>query len=101
MHFLLFCVLVSGSLRPVSGCCRGVQYWIVWEILQLRNAWFDSGYMFCISAWRLRTTVHIFYGEVDSDPEVFFSVLLQNGEVCSVEASVFSLVTHSSHLEPG
>ena len=31
----------------------------------------------------------------------FFSVLLQNGEVCSVEASVFSLVTHSSHLEPG
>ena len=43
-------VLVSGSLRPVTGCCRGVQYWIVWEILQLRNAWFDSGYMFCISA---------------------------------------------------
>ena len=31
----------------------------------------------------------------------FFSVLLQNGEVCSVEASVFSPVTHSSHLEPG
>ena len=32
-------------------------------------------------------TAHNFYVNVNSNPEVFFSVLTQNGEVCSVDAS--------------
>ena len=73
-HYLLLGVLASGSLCPVSWCCRGVQHGFLGRFFQLlvRNTWFDSGYMFCISAWRLGATVHIFYGEVDLNPEVVF-----------------------------
>ena len=47
-----------GSIGRLSGYCR--------------NAWLDSGYIFCASAWLLNVISHIFYVEVDSNPEVFF-----------------------------
>ena len=40
---------------------------------------------------------HIFYGEVNSYPEVFFFVLTQNGEVCSVDASGALKIGNSMH----
>ena len=42
---------------------------------------------------------HNFYVDVDSDPEVFLSVLMQNGEVCSADASARSPLMRCSHLE--
>ena len=63
-------------------------------MLLVRKTCFDSGYMFCISYCPFGRMAPIFYGEVDSEPEVFFSVLTQNGELCSVDASFFSLVAH-------
>ena len=50
------------------------------------NAWLDSGYMFCISAWRFWMRCSV-------------SVLTQNGEVCSADASVYSSGVRCSHLE--
>ena len=57
-------------------------------VLLVRNAWFDSGYLFCGSLGVFGRITHIFHVDVDSDFEAFFSVLTQNGEVCSVDASV-------------
>ena len=42
---------------------------------------------------------HIFYVAADSNPEVFLSLLLQNGEACTVDASGCSFALRSSHLE--
>ena len=42
---------------------------------------------------------HIFYVAADSDPEVLLSLLLQNGDVCPVDASGCSFASRSSHLE--
>ena len=52
-----------GVTRPVSGCCMWkTENWILWEILRLlvRNAWIDSGYMFCFSTWRFWTKFALF-----------------------------------------
>ena len=48
-----------------------------------RNAWLDSGYTFYVRAWRFWTICAHF---------LRCAVLTLNGEVCSVDASVFSLV---------
>ena len=52
-----------------------------------RDAWLDSEYMLCISTDAFGRIAHNFYVAVDSNPEVFFFALTQNGEVCSVAAS--------------
>ena len=59
-----------------------------------RNAWFHREILLLLAAMlgAFGRFAPIFYSEVDSEPEVFFSVLTRNGEVCSVDASVFSLV---------
>ena len=47
-----------GSIGRLSGYCR--------------NTLIDSGYIFCVIVWLLNVISHIFYVEVDSNPEVFF-----------------------------
>ena len=42
--------------------------------------------------------LHHFCVDVDLDPEVFFSVLTQNGEVCSVDASGYGPCMRCPHL---
>ena len=52
-----------------------------------RNVWLDIGYMFCISFWLPGSHV--------------FGVFTQNGEVCSVDASVFSPARDARTWKPG
>ena len=42
---------------------------------------------------------HLFYVAADSNPEVLFSLLLQNGEACPVDASGCSFAQRGSRLE--
>ena len=84
VHYLLVALYLSecclrntviGSIGRLSGYCR--------------NACLDSGYTFCASALLLNVISHFFYVEVDSNLKCSLSVLTQNGEVCSADASVF------------
>ena len=62
-----------------------VRQWI--HVLHQYLALLDDWHLFSTVKWSLSL-------------KCFFSVLTRNGEVFSVDASVFSLL-HSSHLEPG
>ena len=53
----------------------------------MRYTWLDSGYMLCINTSGFWTNFPVFLVELDSDPEAFLSVLRQNGELSSVNAS--------------
>ena len=59
------------------------------QVALLRNAWLDSGYMFCVSSFLLWPFCSYFYAKGNSDPEVgSFTVLLSGaGEACTVDAS--------------
>ena len=95
VHYSLYASYRAVTL-PESGCCLWSAGWIFREILVCysgANTWFDSGYMFCISCGATAKWVRIL--------KSFLSVLTQNGDVCSVDASVFHPLLHSSHLEPG
>ena len=90
VHYFLMASYLAVT-RPVLGCCVWyTEIWILWEILRLfgRNAWLDSGYMFRISTWRFGRIAHIFYGEVDSNSEVF--CLRSHAEWRSVLSRCFS-----------
>ena len=92
--------LVSGSLSSVSGCC-------MWggsldssgdDFVYGRSAWLDSGYGVCGSTWLLDE-----FHTVSTSPwtrilKCSLSVLTQNGEVCSADASVFWSSSRCSHL---
>ena len=73
VHIISLYVLVSGTHCSCVWVLP-VEYRILVSreerVLLTRNAWFDSGYMYCISAWWLLNELPIFYGEVDSDPDV-------------------------------
>ena len=65
----------------------------------LFNAWFYSGYISCFSTPGFWTNFPAFLVDLDSDPEAFLSVLTQNGEVCSVDASGYGPCMRSPHLK--
>ena len=83
--------LYLAVLFPVSGCCSwstGIGFFGRRCCLSLgRNAWLDLEYLFCISTGLSERIAHKFYVAVDSNPEVWVSVLAQNVEVCFVDAS--------------
>ena len=81
---------------PRLGVACGVQNWIFREILGLLlcNTWFDSGYMFCDSLRRYWNELHTFSSlPWTRNLRSSVSVLSQNGDMCSVDASVRSPVT--------
>ena len=51
------------------------------------NAWYNCGYMLCVSSLAMEEFHICFYDAADSDPEAFSPFGL-NGEVCPVDASV-------------
>ena len=69
--FSPFEATVDTCYASVSGCCCDT-----W-----RNTWLDSGNMLCFSTPGFWTNFPVFSVDVDSDPEVFLSVLTQIGEV--------------------
>ena len=75
---------VIGSIGRLSGYCR--------------NAWLDSGYIFCVSAWLLNVISHISASKWTRILKYSLSILSQTGEVCSA-ASVFWSSSRCSHLE--
>ena len=84
---IVLLLLVSGSLFSVSGCCN-VEY----GTLDFSGDDFVRGAMLGLTVYTGLATVlgfgrisHIFYVDVGSDFSVFLS---QNGEVCSVDASI-------------
>ena len=106
--------LESGALFPcdsvpgshwfrASGCClSSTENWILTGDFCLRGCgtWFDSRYMFCDSTLVAMDEFHtFFYDAADSNPEVLLSLLLQNGEVCPVDASGCSFAQRGSHWE--
>ena len=90
--------LGSGSL--VSGVwVLLVDYrcWVLLEMLPFCRAQclLDSEYMFCISTGRVMDELDAFS---TSNPEVWISVLAQNGEVCSVLPQVLEFRSFSQEL---
>ena len=73
VHYSPFSPCVWQSLLLRLGVACGVQLFDFREILVLlvRNAWFDSGYMFCAVLAFIGRITHIFYVDVDSDCRVF------------------------------
>ena len=65
-----------------------------------RNAWLDSGYIFCISIWLLTNPAH-FLRRSGLELTCSVSVLLQKGEVCSADASVFGPRRDARTLKTG
>ena len=72
VHYLLVASYLAVT-RAVSGCC-------MWSTeldssgdfsVTRAHSWLDSGYMFCICLGAFGRVMHIFYGEVGSNPEVF------------------------------
>ena len=86
---------ILQSLLVRLGVACGVQSLDFREILVLlvRNAWFDSGYMFCVSLGAFGRLAHISYVKGNSDLEVDSRPALRRaasrfGEVSIVDASV-------------
>ena len=89
---MVLCFLTASYLavtRPVSGCCVwNTEIWILREILRFgRNAWLDSGCSASVGC-AFGRIAHIFYGEVDSNSEVF--CLRSHAELRSVLSRCFS-----------
>ena len=87
MHYFHY-VLVSGSHFLCLGVACGVQglgsSGDAAMLLFVRNAWLDSGYMFHVSSGRFFGRIaHIFFGKVDSDPEVSRSPRCCRMEKCA------------------
>ena len=101
--FTLFRPCIWQSLLVRLGVACGVQSLDFREILVLlvRNAWFDSGYMFCGSLGVVGRITHNFYVDVDSDFEAFF--LRSHEEWRSMLSRCFSLslCTRCSPLKSG
>ena len=95
VHYFHY-VLVSGSHFLCLGVACGAQglgsSGDAAMFLFVRNAWLDRGCMFYVSSGGFFERIaHIFFGEVDSDPEVSRSrCCCRLEEECSADASVCS-----------
>ena len=88
-------------IHVLSGCClRNTVFDSSGDSpVTRRNAWLELWIHFCISTWRFWTNCTHFYVDVGSDLRCSVSVLAQNGEVCSADASAFSPGMRVQHLE--
>ena len=129
MHLFLY-VLVSGShflcvwvllveyrgwirreMPPCySSCAMPVRLVLPVECSLAGRSWYVTRAQFLVRQWMhvlqqylaLLDELHTFSSSMWTQIlRCFFSVLLQNGEVCSVNDSVCSPVAHCSHLESG
>ena len=73
---------------------RCATFLVVFWALCLRNAWIDSGYMFCPSRWFY---LGIFHVKVDSDPEDD-SVLFSCGSSSTAVACAILVLLVWMHL---
>ena len=90
MEHYFVAALYLAVLFPVSGCCLwSTKNRIFLETTFLTCAMLGSTVNTCSAPVRTLSgrIAHSFYGRANSKPEVFFFVLPQNGEVCSVDAS--------------
>ena len=88
-------LLVVSPGRWVTGRTYNVAAPVARPWARVTGAWFDSGYMVCVSSWCLCRIVLLFHAKGNSDPEVVclapWCVGLRvtlNGEVCTVDTPV-------------